>query len=270
MAFDFPASPSVNQIFDPGGGAPVYQWTGQAWASAGTTSPKAWMSISTSPPSAPKDGDFWFQTDTGLTFIRYNDGSSTQWCVIQPANDVAGLDTRYKQISDGGVFKVSSGVLASAAAQIDLVLPAGFQTFDIALNNIQPTTDVQNFCMRYSTDGGATFISTASYAWAGNSTPTNVTNLGVGSASQNVIGLSQAMSNNVSVSGAFRITMPMASGTLGQLVLVHAAVSQSTGGPMWANYVGMGAGPASINAVRLFFPTGNIAAGARYQLNGWK
>ena len=37
------------------------------------------MYVSDTPPVGVKDSSQWFESDTGSTFVRYNDGNSTQW-----------------------------------------------------------------------------------------------------------------------------------------------------------------------------------------------
>ena len=40
-------------------------------------------------PVGASDNSIWFESDTGLCYIRYNDGSSTQWAIMSPMPDVA-------------------------------------------------------------------------------------------------------------------------------------------------------------------------------------
>ena len=37
------------------------------------------MYIGDGPPASPVVGQTWFESDTGNSFIYYNDGNSTQW-----------------------------------------------------------------------------------------------------------------------------------------------------------------------------------------------
>jgi hypothetical protein len=57
--------------------------SGQYWDGTKTwkTLPSAvgLVDISDTPPSSPIDKQLWFESDTGNSFIRMNDGSSTQW-----------------------------------------------------------------------------------------------------------------------------------------------------------------------------------------------
>lgn len=42
--------------------------------------------ISDVPPIAPDDNQIWYESDTGLLFVRYNDGTSSQWVQINGGN----------------------------------------------------------------------------------------------------------------------------------------------------------------------------------------
>ena len=37
--------------------------------------------VSDTPPASPPDLSFWFESDTGIMYFRYNDGTSSQWVV---------------------------------------------------------------------------------------------------------------------------------------------------------------------------------------------
>lgn len=71
MAFDFPATPSVGQVYG------AYTWDGEKW-----TGGAGRVATSSSPPSGAVDGDLWWDDDTGLLYIRYDDGTSAQWVQI--------------------------------------------------------------------------------------------------------------------------------------------------------------------------------------------
>jgi hypothetical protein len=47
------------------------------------------IKTSDEPPVDPFDGQLWWETDTGLLYVRYNDGNSSQWVVAfpQPSTD---------------------------------------------------------------------------------------------------------------------------------------------------------------------------------------
>jgi hypothetical protein len=73
-----------------GPGVPVGGTTGQVLTKTSATdfatnwqTPSAGGGAATyigdTPPGSPTDGQLWWESDTGKLFIRYNDGSSTQW-----------------------------------------------------------------------------------------------------------------------------------------------------------------------------------------------
>jgi len=67
MAIDFPASPSVNQEVTQGN--MVWFWNGTYWEIRSSTSK---FTAGDSPPSSYTAGDFWYESDTGKLFIRYD------------------------------------------------------------------------------------------------------------------------------------------------------------------------------------------------------
>jgi hypothetical protein len=67
MAIDFPDSPSVDQQYTVGDR--TWTWNGSYWALTLTSST---FTASDNPPSGPSAGDFWFESDTGKTFVYYD------------------------------------------------------------------------------------------------------------------------------------------------------------------------------------------------------
>jgi hypothetical protein len=105
MAFDFPASPTNGQSFTPAGGKP-YVWDGVAWRMSGagiTTS----VIIADTPPVGVAHGTLWWESDTGNTFIFYDDGDSKQWVQFNvssaPANVVTKTAEPYNRIVNGAM-----------------------------------------------------------------------------------------------------------------------------------------------------------------------
>jgi len=48
-------------------------------------SPKDPISVSTNAPPVPKDGDVWFNSALGETFVYYDDGNTSQWVQLNPS-----------------------------------------------------------------------------------------------------------------------------------------------------------------------------------------
>src|SRR6187551_202535 len=80
MGINFPTSPTVGTLHpNPAeAGVPQYTWDGEKWIS-GTGGGAIY--ISDVAPSAPV-GSLWWESDTGILYVRYYDGSSTQWVAI--------------------------------------------------------------------------------------------------------------------------------------------------------------------------------------------
>ena len=45
--------------------------------------------VSDTPPAGVKDGTLWWESDSGLLFVRYNDGNTTQWVIACPQPDIS-------------------------------------------------------------------------------------------------------------------------------------------------------------------------------------
>jgi len=47
------------------------------------------VTVSDIPPVGAPDGTMWWESDTGLLYVRYNDGNSTQWVIAAPQPDIS-------------------------------------------------------------------------------------------------------------------------------------------------------------------------------------
>ncbi|WLB24945.1 hypothetical protein QIH85_23990 [Bradyrhizobium japonicum] len=62
---------------------------------------KAAVYISDTPPSGVPDNSLWWESDTGLLFVRYNDGDSTQWVLAMPVTDTASFVQKAGDVMTG-------------------------------------------------------------------------------------------------------------------------------------------------------------------------
>jgi hypothetical protein len=92
---------------------------------AGTAS----VLVSDTPPAGAADGNLWFESDTGLLYFRYNDGTSVQWVIATPQPDMS----LYLALTGGTL----TGPLALAA---DPTLPLQAATKQYADAVSRPTT----------------------------------------------------------------------------------------------------------------------------------
>lgn len=90
MAFDFPASPTNGQIFTPLGG-PTYIYRSPVWQLQGSQFTGI---ISDTPPTNAVHGQLWWESDSGNTFIYFDDGNSAQWVQVNVTSGLGTADTR--------------------------------------------------------------------------------------------------------------------------------------------------------------------------------
>lgn len=104
MALDFPDSPTNGQVYN----GYTYDSTKDVWLI--DSSIIASMSTSDSAPENPFPGDLWYDSDTGFTFVYYDDGTSSQWVEIL-ASAVQELDPlgNLEDISDVNATGVATG-----------------------------------------------------------------------------------------------------------------------------------------------------------------
>ena len=90
-----------------------------AWntASGGTA-------FGSTPPSPATEGDVWFDTDNGRSYVYYNDGSSSQWVEMNPSwnNGVPPDTIDTVELKDGSVTpaKLSGGALDYNATSVGI------------------------------------------------------------------------------------------------------------------------------------------------------
>ena len=105
-ALNFPLSPNDGDVY----GNYVYDATEGVW----NANPRQLASrfvTSATQPSSPSNGDGWLDTNTGKTYIYYNDGTSAQW--IESGNPVIGFVDPYDQDSTStGYFSLPKGTSA--------------------------------------------------------------------------------------------------------------------------------------------------------------
>jgi len=84
MNFQFPASPTEGQIYAPAGG-PQYVYRAPYWRASGRVD----TIVAETPPAGPKNGQLWFNSSTGNTYIWYEDPNSAQWVQINVGPDAS-------------------------------------------------------------------------------------------------------------------------------------------------------------------------------------
>jgi len=103
MPISLPDSPTDGQTVQLGTIVYTYDATAGVWNSASATGPTLTPSTvhtSDTAPSNPNDGDMWFDSSIGKTFIWYNDGTSSQWIQMNPNTGGAGGGANLGSVSE--------------------------------------------------------------------------------------------------------------------------------------------------------------------------
>lgn len=88
-------------------------------------------SVSEDPPTNPNAGELWFDTDTAILYLRYNDGNTSQW--VQPAN---------VQFGSGGSGGGNSFSTVAVSGQNSIIADTSSDILTlVAGSNIVITTD---------------------------------------------------------------------------------------------------------------------------------
>lgn len=84
MALSFPANPTNGQVYTDTvtGNRYLFNSTANVWSYAANN---VGVSVTSTPPSGVAEGSMWWNRDTGRMFVRYNDGTSTQWVETTPS-----------------------------------------------------------------------------------------------------------------------------------------------------------------------------------------
>jgi len=169
-----------------------------------------------------------------------------------------------------GPVKIASGVTNGNVSNVDIALPAGYQTLDLSLAGVTTSAGGQ-LAARFSADGST--FGTANSVYGGNvvTFPT-AANAPYGSVAATEIVLTGMMLSADTNRGAVRLTIPVvtASNQL-QHMLIQSSYLVAAG--QYGVLSGMGANPVAGQpaAIRLFMTASAlIASGMRWQLNGWR
>ena len=142
---DFPTGPIVGQQhpFTPVPGQPVFIWDGEKWVAApltgavrydaaqSLTAPQQTQArdnigvssggggssvlVSDTPPVGAPDNTLWWEFDSGLLFLRFNDGTSTQWTLVSNPLSTNTVVVSGSNVVINGDFRINQTGYVSAA-----------------------------------------------------------------------------------------------------------------------------------------------------------
>jgi len=162
---DFPSSPTVGQVFTSGG--LTYIWNGYAWEGGGSIALPSVAVVSDTPPASPVPGALWWESDSGLLFVNYSDGTSTQWVQINSVRDEPPADgNEYVRVN--GVWRIvkQTVIPAAGAAGIDVTVPSWAKMVEID-GSVFGAAGANVVVMQLSGDGTTFLASAAAYAVGG-------------------------------------------------------------------------------------------------------
>lgn len=206
------------------------------------------VTVSGSPPSEPKQGDYWIDSDTGVEYIYFNDGTTSQWAEMEsqynysyvagnadftqiasnvlPTSDVAyslgNVSNRWKDAYIGNT--VSGIVTASTKLGVGTTTPS----YQAEIKN----TGQNALLVLTRTDGAACFIEGQASRSAFGSVGASPLVLAYNSLAVISIGAGGAIT--VNPDGGNPFTLPTADGTSGQTLTTDGSGSvswSSTPGP---------------------------------------
>lgn len=136
MALNFPLSPTNGQVFENW----IYSSAKGAWEAKPLTASVAVTSDVA--PSSPKDGDLWYNTEDGNTYVWYTDVDGSQWVQLKSDATLSStLGTRVSALEatpSGLIPMIPASVVVSAGSAS--VASDGLVTFtnatQFSLNNV--------------------------------------------------------------------------------------------------------------------------------------
>ena len=219
MALNFPDSPANGDTATLGGKTWTYNTSKTQWSmsSAGGGSS---VTVSDTAPTSPSDGDQWYNSLDLKLYIRYNDGSSSQWVVASPQSP--------------GPAGAAGAAGSNATPTITSVTPASYNGVDATTFTIVGTNFTVGTVVDFITAGGVVHRATTT-------TVVDQANL-TGVTPQAFVEADGPLDVKVTVSGGENVTTTDAIQTGGSPVWTTAAGNLSGG---------VGTLGASDNAYRL-------------------
>lgn len=158
--------------------------------------------------------------------------------------------------------------IGSAVATVDIVLPAGYTRHVLHLDAFRPANDDVWLLMRVSTDGGTSFLTDALY------NSQRVGAITAAAPGTSYEGAQAAFNIAASVGGAVAaergVSARLEARALAlQFIMQGPAYCLNRDGALVGNSVTLFRDTPSVNALRLFYATGNIASG-EYRIESFK
>lgn len=206
-------------------------------------------------------------TDTSKGVVeKSTSAENTAGAASDKYPDVAGvkemLDTFAEPAGTVGLVPLAT-LTASTSSSLDFTAfdSSKYHSYMFIFKNVLPATDSVSFRIRYSTDGGTTFIAGGSYVWTAvetNATP-SVNGRGSTGSDEIIIGRNLSNSSNGGLNGTLTLIAPDVNE---KTHLVYENGYQGSLGPSQLRGTGRSTSVTVVDAVRFFMGAGNITSGS--------
>lgn len=129
MALDFPSNPSDGEVF----GSYIWSATKGVWQSREESATVA--VISPTAPLSPSNGDIWYNSATGLSYVYYDDANSAQW--VQLISSLS--ETSINSIGDINDVSIVSPIDGQVLSYNDATDQWVNSTIDVSATTISDT-----------------------------------------------------------------------------------------------------------------------------------
>lgn len=110
---------------------------GVANGGTGTTTGAPGVLVSDTPPAGAPDNSLWWESDSGLLYLRFNDGTSTQWVLAAPQPDVSVLATAtYVDVAVAALQATDAALTTSVNGKV--VKAGDTMTGDLIISKANP------------------------------------------------------------------------------------------------------------------------------------
>lgn len=86
--------------------------------------PPTYALASDTPPVGAPDNSLWWETDSGVFYIRYNDGNTTQWVIACPQPDTSVYLNKSGDTMSGPLILYPAATVSSLATNGQLAFEA--------------------------------------------------------------------------------------------------------------------------------------------------
>jgi len=150
MGFNFPDAPTIGQVHPP------YEWDGEKWfLQIKPGKGDALVTVGDTPPPSPSDGQFWWNSATGVLFFWFNDGTSSQWVVASPVPDISMIVTQsYVDAADAALLTHVDEADAAALVHVDAADAAAKTYTDTQDAALKTYVDAADVAAKSYTDAG--------------------------------------------------------------------------------------------------------------------